>query len=64
MLDTEYNEAEVKELFKEEGREEEATERISNMLRNGKTAEEIADFCGYHLEQVKKVENEMLAPAE
>ena len=72
MLDTEYNEAEVKELFKEEGREEGREEgiqegikiSIENMLKNGKTPEEIANFCGYPLEQVKKVENEMLAPAE
>ena len=68
MLDTEYNEAEVKELFKEEGREEGRENRdkemISSMLRNGKTAEEIANFCGYPLEQVKKVEQDMPAPAE
>lgn len=64
MLDTEYNEAEVKELFKEEGRDEEATERISDMLKRGKTVEEIVDFCGYPLEQVQKVEKEMLAPTE
>ena len=68
MLDTEYNEAEVKELFKEEGREEGIQEgikiSIENMLKNGKTPEEIANFCGYPLDQVQKVENEMLAPAE
>ncbi|HCM91824.1 MAG TPA: hypothetical protein DIS78_04585 [Lachnospiraceae bacterium] len=68
MLDTEYNEAEVKELFKEEGREEgreqEVTERIQDMLRRGKTVAEITDFCGYPKEQVEKVEKSMLTMAE
>lgn len=51
---------EGREEGKTEGRNEEAEERISDMLRRGKTAEEIVDFCGYTLEQVQKVENEML----
>ena len=46
---------------KEEGREEEASERISNMLRRGKTVDEIVDFCGYPKEQVEEVEKAMMA---
>ena len=61
MLDTEYNEAEVNEAFKEEGREERDTKKIGEMLRRGKTVEEIVDFCGYPYDQVKKVENDLLA---
>nr|MCR5598891.1 hypothetical protein [Lachnospiraceae bacterium] len=43
-----------------EGRGEAHFEVISRMLRSGKTAEEIAEFCGYPIEQVKAVEKEML----
>lgn len=34
---------------------------IVGMLRRGKTVEEIVDFCGYPYDQVKKVENDLLA---
>ncbi|MBR5407834.1 MAG: Rpn family recombination-promoting nuclease/putative transposase [Lachnospiraceae bacterium] len=37
---------------------------IETMLKNGKTVEEIADFCGYPPELIKSVEEEMLAEAE
>ncbi len=47
-----------------EGHEEADHETISRMLRSGKTAEEIADFCGYPIEQVKNVEKEMLVSAD
>ena len=68
MLLTEYNEAETMELFKEDGRREgrqegikegrdsRDAEKISEMLKRGKTPEEISDFCGYPLEQVLKVQ--------
>ena len=46
---------------REEGREEERYSRIAEMLERGKTPEEIADFCGYSLEQVKVVQEKMLA---
>ena len=57
---------------REEGREEgikeggdiRDNERISNMLRRGKTVDEIVDFCGYPKEQVEKVEKSMLTPSE
>ena len=44
----------------EDGRGEAHFEVISRMLRSGKTAEEIAEFCGYPIEQVKAVKKEML----
>ncbi len=64
MLDTEYNEAEVNEAFKEEGRAEGRVEGregdIIAMLRRGKTIEEIVDFCGFPYDQVKRVEDSLL----
>ena len=35
-------------------------EKIEDMLRRGKTPEEIADFCGYPMELIRKVEKEYL----
>ena len=49
---------------RKEGREEAHFEVISRMLRSGKTAEEIAEFCGYPIEQVKAVERGLLVSAE
>ncbi len=31
------------------------------MIRRGKTVDEIVDFCGYPYEQVKEVEESLLA---
>lgn len=60
MLDTEYKEAEVMELFREDGRkegiEQRDREKITEMLARGKTPEEIVDFCGYPMELVLKVQ--------
>ena len=53
--------AEAHEIGLEEGRTEERTRTISGMLRSGKSAEAIADFCGYPLEQVKEVEKNLLS---
>ncbi len=68
MLDREYNEEEVYELFKEEGRKEgrdiRDEEKISEMLNRGKSVQEIVDFCGYPAELVKKVEKKILAMAD
>ncbi len=47
----------AREDAREEGREDD----IVGMLRRGKTVEEIVDFCGYPYDQVKKVENDLLA---
>ena len=61
MCLTEYNEEETMQMFKEEGKEERDREKITNMLNRGKTAEAIADFCGYPISQVKKVQNSLFA---
>lgn len=59
MLDTEYNEAEVKELFKEEGREEGREETIISLickkLLKGKDAVTIADEIEEPVERVSKI---------
>ena len=52
------------ETGRAEGYLERDTIKISEMLRSGKTAEEIADFCGYPIEQVKEVEKELLISTE
>jgi hypothetical protein len=44
----------------EKGIEKERVEAIENMLRRGKTPEEISEFCGYSLEEVKSIEAAML----
>ena len=44
-----------------QGIEQEINNRISDMLSRGKTVEEIVEFCGYSIEQVKQVEESMLA---
>ena len=51
----------AREDAREEGREEGREDDIVGMLRRGKTVEEIVDFCGYPYDQVKKVENDLLA---
>jgi predicted transposase/invertase (TIGR01784 family) len=42
------------------GRAEGKAEIISRMLKNGKSIEEIADFCSIPLDEVKEVQNELL----
>ena len=44
----------------EEGREEEKEMRIRTMLLNHKTPEEIADFCGYDLQEIRAVQEKIL----
>jgi hypothetical protein len=68
---TEYDEAKMMEYFKEEGREEGRKEgidfrdsqMIENMLRKGKTVEEIVEFCDYPRELVEKIWEKMKASA-
>ncbi len=36
-------------------------EKISEMLRRGKTVDEIVDFCGYEKELVEKIDQELRA---
>lgn len=43
----------------EMGIEKEQRDRITIMLRKGKSPEEIADFCGYPIELVKQVEESL-----
>ena len=65
MCLTEYNEAETMQLFKEEGRaegrEEGRAEMIKDMLKRGKTVEEIADFCDYPYEKVREISDRLNA---
>ena len=60
MLDTEYNEAEVKEFFKAEGKAEERTQQIEYMLQHGKNVKEIVSFCGYPTELVQEVADHLV----
>ena len=69
MCLTEYNEAETMQLFKEEGRaegrkegrEEGRAEMIKDMLKRGKTVEEIVDFCDYPYEKVREISDRLNA---
>ncbi len=49
---------------REEGGDIRDNKRISDMLRRGKTVDEIVDFCGYPKNQVEKVEKEMAVSSE
>lgn len=53
---------------REEGREEGGdirdSVRISDMLRRGKTIDEIVDFCGYTRDQVEQIEKQMAISVE
>ena len=42
------------------GREDERVELITNMLRRGKTVEEIVDFCKLPYDEVKIVEESLM----
>ncbi|MBP5384504.1 MAG: Rpn family recombination-promoting nuclease/putative transposase, partial [Lachnospiraceae bacterium] len=50
---------EGREEGREAGREAERLNMITDMLRRGKTVEEIVDFCNYPLELVKEVEESL-----
>jgi hypothetical protein len=61
----------LRDLFKDEleesfnkGEESGRRSAIANMLRNGKTVAQIADFGGFSIEEVREVENEMLEAAK
>lgn len=53
----------VKEGLKE-GAENRDIEKITEMLNNGKTPEQISDFCNYPLQQVMDVYNKLLVAKE
>ena len=59
--------AEMRDEIRAEVKEENYSERdaikISEMLLSGKTAEQISDFCGYPIEQVREVEKGILTSA-
>ena len=52
------------DIGEERGRKKRDREKIEEMLRKGKTPEDIVDFCGYPLELVKSVQNSMKAQEE
>jgi predicted transposase YdaD len=45
-----------REEARTEGRTEGRENDIEQMLRNGRTPEEIAEFCGYDIRQIREVE--------
>lgn len=59
MLDTEYNEAEKKELFKneylQEGALKHTTEQICKKLKKGKSPEQIADELEEELSNIQYI---------
>ena len=42
------------------GKLEEKMELITRLLQKGKTVDEISDFCGYDLEEVRRIEESIL----
>ena len=50
-----------REEGREEGRVEGRMEVIENILRKGKTPQEIVDFCGFELDIVEQVQESLLA---
>lgn len=50
----------LSEAIEECGIEKGRREDIMHMLMNNKTPEQIAEFCGYDLEYVKAIQEEML----
>lgn len=53
---------EGREEGRAEGREEGRRDDIIRMLKSNKSSEQIAEFCGYDLEYVKKIQEEILQP--
>ena len=53
---TEFNEKVFIDGIHEEGREEGRAETIRIMLQNGRTPEEIADFGGFEIEKIRKIQ--------
>ena len=55
---TEFDEKVYTDGIREEGRRDD----IIRMLKSNKSPEQIAEFCGYDLEYVKKIQEEILQP--
>jgi hypothetical protein len=51
------------EDMKKKAVEEGKNKSIEQMLSKGRTPEAIADFCGYDIEEVRKVAEKMSSPA-
>jgi predicted transposase YdaD len=49
--------------MKKKAVEEGKNKSIEQMLLKGRTPEAIADFCGYDIEEVRKVAEKMSSPA-
>lgn len=49
----------LENIGRAEGRAEERMELIKTMLLNGKSPQEISDFCKISIEEIKKVQSEM-----
>jgi hypothetical protein len=47
-----------------EGAKISQTETVKNMLKKGKTPEEIADWCGYDLDFVNQVAESLTQPVQ
>ena len=61
LLSPEMTRQEEKDIIEiERGIEKGCREDIMHMLMNNKTPEQIAEFCGYDLEYVKAIQEEML----
>ena len=48
------------DIWFKEGAKQRDRDKITDMLRRGKTPEEIADFCAYPMDLIKEVQEEML----
>ena len=53
---TEFNEKVFIDGIHEEGRAEGRAETIKIMLQKGRTPEEIADFGGFEIEEIRKIQ--------
>ena len=51
---------ELKEVGRKEGRKEGIASIITNMLRKGKSPEEIADMTGEELEEIREIQKRLL----
>ena len=54
---------ENQEIGMEMGKDKRDREKISEMLRDGKTPQAIADFCKYPLKLIEEVQKSMLLPS-
>lgn len=60
---TEFNEETYTKGIYEEGREQERRSAIERMLMDNKTPEQISQFCGYDINEVISIEQQLLQNA-